>query len=134
MKICYFKGTIYVRYVQSHSRKIFGSEEEHVNWPESNASNVQHKHFAEEEDLLDNGMIDMFPVRIPELNDVEHSIEIETGSDGMSKEDESFFADQEMCVVFICGDKTSVPHQVGFHRYARICYLIIKDVTSYNVL
>ena len=44
------------------------------------------------------------------------SIEIETGSDGMSEEDENSLSEQEMCIVFICGNKTSVPHQVGFHR------------------
>ena len=44
------------------------------------------------------------------------SFEIETGSEGMSEVDENSFAEQEMCIVFICGDKTSVPHQVGFHR------------------
>ena len=44
------------------------------------------------------------------------SIEIETGSEGMSEEDENNLSEQEMCIVFICGNKTSVPHQVGFHR------------------
>ena len=48
--------------------------------------------------------------------DSDISFEIETGSEGMSEADEIYFADQEMCVVFICGDKTNVPHQVGFHR------------------
>ena len=127
MEICYLQGTIYVRYVQSHSRKTFRPEAEQVNWSESNTSNVQQGNFGEEEDILDNGMIDMFPVENPELN-YEHSVEIETGSDGMSKADESFFADQEICVVFICGDKTSVPHQVGFHRYACIYHLINKNI------
>ena len=44
------------------------------------------------------------------------SIEIETGSEAMSETDEKCFAEQEMCIVFICGNKTNVPHQVGFHR------------------
>ena len=44
------------------------------------------------------------------------SIEIETGSEEMSETDEKCFAEQEMCIVFICGNKTNVPHQVGFHR------------------
>ena len=44
------------------------------------------------------------------------SFEIETGSEGMSEADQNRFAEEEMCVVFICGDKASVPHQVGFHR------------------
>ena len=44
------------------------------------------------------------------------SFEIDTGSEGMSEEDKTKFAEEEMCIVFICGDKTSVPHQVGFHR------------------
>ena len=65
----------------------------------------------EEDDGVNGGMM------IDELGmDNDISFEIETGSEGMSEVDESYFADQEMCIIFICGDKTSVPHQVGFHR------------------
>ena len=44
------------------------------------------------------------------------SFEIETGSEGMSETEEKNLSEQEMCMVFICGNKTGVPHQVGFHR------------------
>ena len=44
------------------------------------------------------------------------SFEIETGSEGMSEAEEKNLSEQEMCMVFICGNKTGVPHQVGFHR------------------
>ena len=69
------------------------------------------------ENLIEYGDADpMMRYDLLEGHDDIISVEIETGSEGMSEVDQKHFADQEMCIVFICGDKTSVPHQVGFHR------------------
>ena len=107
------KGTIYVRYVQNHSRKHFHPDP--VNWKEASKevkvgslgdADDDDDSYADPEMRLD--LLDGYSDNI--------SFEIDTGSEGMSEVDENNFAEQEMCIVFICGDKTSVPHQVGFHR------------------
>ena len=100
-----------MRYVQSHSRKQFSPDS--VSWENSGELRLRSSMIEddEEDDGVNGGMM------IDELGmDNDISFEIETGSEGMSEVDESYFADQEMCIIFICGDKTSVPHQVGFHR------------------
>jgi hypothetical protein len=37
-------------------------------------------------------------------------------SDDMTEEEISRLLADEMCLVFLCGDRTSVPHQLGFQR------------------
>ena len=102
-----FQGTIYVRYVQNHSRKHFDPDP--VNWETQQVTKMEHSVDWEEADP-------MMRLDLLEGHGDNISFEIETGSEGMSDVDQEHFADQEMCIVFICGDKTSVPHQVGFHR------------------
>ena len=80
-----------------------------MNWETSQETKLEH--------LIDYDDADpMMRLDLLERHGDNISVEIETGSEGMSEVDQKHFADQEMCIVFICGDKTSVPHQVGFHR------------------
>ena len=60
-------------------------------------------------------MDDPLQMRFDNFDD-DMSFEIETGSEEMSEAEEKNLSEQEMCMVFICGNKTGVPHQVGFHR------------------
>ncbi len=73
-------GSIYVRYIQSQSRKAFGDDA--VRWSKPELA-----------ELLDQ----------PE--------QLEVG-----EECESEIRDGGHCLVFLCGDRASVPHQVGFQR------------------
>ena len=96
-----------MRYVQSHSRKQF--QPDPVTWVEAPVT----RKAANEDYNIGDPMMNL-DVLDGYADDV--SFEIDTGSEGMSEEDKTKFAEEEMCIVFICGDKTSVPHQVGFHR------------------
>ena len=102
-----------MRYVQSHSRKQF--QPDPVTWTDpkdANKDRIRDTEEAEDYNIGDQ----MMNLHVLDGYADDISFEIDTGSEGMSEEDKTKFAEEEMCIVFICGDKTSVPHQVGFHR------------------
>ena len=104
-----------MRYVQSHSRKQF--QPDPVTWADlkdANNPRIRDTEEAAHEDYNIGDQMMNLDVLDGYADDI--SFEIDTGSEGMSEEDKTKFAEEEMCIVFICGDKTSVPHQVGFHR------------------
>ena len=104
-----------MRYVQSHSRKQF--QPDPVTWTDpkdANKDRIRDTEEAANEDYNVGDQMMNLDVLDGYADDI--SFEIDTGSEGMSEEDKTKFAEEEMCIVFICGDKTSVPHQVGFHR------------------
>ena len=81
------QGTIYLRYLQLHSRKRKGS-------PEAGglSGEVRYSYPHGQEDLRNPPQ---------DVRDADMEREIEEG---------------EHCLIFLCGDKTTVPHQIGFQR------------------
>ena len=83
-----FQGTIYLRYLQLHSRKRKRRPDAGL-W----SGEVRYSYPQGQEDLHDPPQ--------DHVSDTNLEKEIEEG---------------EHCMIFLCGDKTTVPHQIGFQR------------------
>lgn len=86
------QGNIYVRYVQKHNRKKF--QDNPCDWPSSKDNSFHFNSFPNQD--------------LPELED-------------LTEEEMSGFLENEICIIFLCGDKTKIPHQLGFQRITREC-------------
>ena len=78
------QGTIYLRYLQLHSRKRKNAG----GW----SGEVRYSYPQGQEDLHNPPQ---------DVRDADMEREIDEG---------------EHCLIFLCGDKTTVPHQIGFQR------------------
>jgi hypothetical protein len=103
------EGSIYVRYVQNFSRKAIGNapEVEASLWPDQNDETLMPLRpptppMQEELEGYDQDGLHAF-VDLPN-NDLNDPIDTQD------------ILENETCVIFMCGDKTSVPHQLGFQR------------------
>ena len=45
----------------------------------------------------------------------------------LSEAEISSFIENQTCVVFMCGDKTKVPHQLGFQRFDLFSIVTVTD-------
>lgn len=47
-------------------------------------------------------------------------------TDGMSAEESKSVSDKDLCVVFICSEKTGIPHQIGKKNALKIWLVSFK--------